>query len=261
MKPVDRVAVLDKALDVLEALATRPGLQVAEVAEAAEISKAAAYRILGTLESRGYVVSYERVRRYSIGAAFHLYLHAMQGSDRLVKLAELEQAALLERYDETVNLGALAQHGVLYIRVLESSQSLRASSQVGSFDDLHATALGKAMLSRMPSAEREERLARVKLTPRTVHTVTRVPLLADQINRAASQGFAIDDEENELGMRCVAAPIVNADGWPVAAISVSGPSVRMTDQVIAGISADLVAACGRISQRLSQPESTKEENA
>lgn len=247
----DRVAVLDKALDLLEALSDRPGLQVAEAAEAAGITKPAAYRILSTLEQRGYVVSYERVRRYFVGYAFHMFQAATHVSDRLLSLAHPEMAILLSSSGETVNLGMLVRRGVFYVDVLQSPQSLRASSEIGSFDTLHATALGKAMMTRMSDQERAEIFLREPLVARTRRTVTDIDSLTRQINVASVAGFARDDEENEIGMCCVAAPITNADARPVAAISISGPTLRMDATAIAQISVDLVAACARISAALA----------
>jgi IclR family acetate operon transcriptional repressor len=245
----DSIAVLDKALDLLQALAARPSQSVAELSQAAGVTKATAYRILTTLEMRGCVVTYGRVRRYSIGQAFHLYSRAAREADRLVPIARPHMRDLA-RFGETVNLGVLANQRVLYLDVLESNQSLRAISEVGSFDTLHATALGKAILSRMPVAERDAILAEAELVPLTAHTVTAVDALRQQIERAAIDGYALDDEENEIGMRCVAAPIVNADGWPVAALSVSGPNSRMTAMAIDRIIANTISTAKGISSEL-----------
>lgn len=252
MKPPDHVAVLSKAFDLLEALAERPDQTVAELADASGVTKATAYRILGTLATRGYVVTYEKVRRYSIGHAFHVYLQAARQADRLIHAARPQMQLLLHALDETVNLGVLARQGVLYLEVLESTQGLRATSEIGRFDKLYSTALGKAMLSRMPASDRMAQLADARLVALTEHTVTDPAELARRIETAADAGYAIDDEENEIGMRCVAAPIVNADGWPVAALSISAPASRMTPAAIERIAAQLVAATTRISGHLAQ---------
>lgn len=253
MKQPDQVAVLGKAFDLLEVLAEHPGQTVADLAGAAGVTKATAYRILSTLEMRGYVVTYEKVRRYSIGHAFHAYLQAARRDDRLLHAARPAMLALLGAFDETVNLGVPARQGILYLDVLESTQGLRATSEIGRFDTLHSTALGKAMLSRMPEAVRQSMLADARLVAFTEHTVTDRGELARRIERAASVGYAIDDQENEMGMRCVAAPIVNADGRPVAALSISAPASRMTDAAISRIGAELVVTTARIAAQLAQP--------
>ena len=252
MKQPDRVSVLDKAFDLLEALAERPNQTVAELAEGAAVTKAAAYRILSTLEARGYVVTYQRVRHYSIGHAFHMYMQAARRADRLIEAARPEMQDLLDAFGETVNLGTLAHQAVLYVDVLQSTQSLRATSEIGSFDALYSTALGKAMLSRMPRADREAMLKDAELVALTEYTVVDPKALLDGIDDAAAKGYALDDQENEIGMRCVASPIVNADGWPVAAISVSGPASRMTPAAIENITALLIGKVQTISGRLAR---------
>ena len=249
------VAVVNKALDVLESLLAFPNQTVAEVSQAAKITKAAAYRILSTLEKRGYVATYERVRRYSIGHAFHAYVRAAGEADRLIEMARPAMRSLREHFGETINLGVLARGGVLYVEIMESDQALRATSEVGSFDALHSTALGKAIMSRLPAADRDALLAVAKLVPRTKYTKTNAESLRAAIDLAAKLGRAVDDEENEIGMRCVAAPIVNADGWPLAAISVSGPSSRMSLAAIDRIGERLAASCADVSRALALSDS------
>lgn len=253
MARTDNVAVLDKAIDLLECLLKQPDQTVAELAQAADVTKAAAYRILSTLERRGYVATYERVRRYSIGHALRAYVQAADGPDRLIDAARPAMRALWEETGETVNLAVLAQGGVLYVDVLESGQGLRATANVGALDALHSTALGKAMLARMPVTQRDAVLAEAKLVPRTKHTETDPARLRATIEQAAQSGFAVDDEENEIGMRCVAAPIVNSDGWPLAAISVSGPSSRMSSDKISAAGPRLVEACATVRKKLTDP--------
>lgn len=253
MNKNEGVAVIDKAIDLLECLLGRPGQTVAELSQAADVTKAAAYRILSTLERRGYVATYARVRRYSIGHAFRAYVQAIDGPDRLLDAARPAMRRLWEETGETVNLAVLARGGVLYVEVIESVQGLRATANVGSLDALHSTALGKAMLSRMPGADRETLLAQARFVARTARTETDPRRLRQAIDRAEQSGFAVDDEENEIGMRCVAAPIVNSDGWPLAAISVSGPSSRMSDEAIRALGPRLAEACADICVELTRP--------
>lgn len=251
MKQPDGVGVLNKALDVLEYLLVTPEQTVAEISAGAGVTKAAAYRILSTLERRGYVATYEKVRRYSIGPAFYSYVQAARAADRLLKVSRPIMRKVWEFSGETVNLGVLTHGGVQYLDIIESDQGLRATGEVGVLDALHSTALGKAIMARMPDTQRDELLAAAKLVSRTRHTVTDLGRLRESIQLAARTGRAIDDEENEIGMRCVAAPIVNADGWPLAAMSVSGPASRMTDAALDRIGGELVEACERVSEQLA----------
>lgn len=244
------VAVLDKALDLLECLADGRDRSVAELAEAAMVSKAAAYRILHTLERRGFVVTYERIRRYRVGYALLAYGEAARHSDRLLLAALPAMRELWKHSGETVNLGIRSRGQVLYIEVLESTRGLRATGQAGSLDALHSTALGKALLSRLPDSDLRRAISQADLKPRTEHTVTDRRLLLQAIQKVREIGFAIDDQENEIGMRCVAAPIVNPDGWPLAALSVSGPTSRMTPQVVEALGSQLQESCAGVAGAL-----------
>lgn len=251
MAAANSVAVIDKALDLLECLSDGRPRTVAELSEAAGISKAAAYRILHTFERRGFVVTYERVRRYTIGHALLAYAEAARHSDRLLAAARPVMRELWTHSGETVNLGIRSHDRVLYLEVMESTRGLRATGQVGSLDALHSTALGKAMLSRLPEGDLTRVIGRAELKARTPHTVTDPASLLRAIGKAQADGFAIDDQENEIGMRCVAAPIVTAEGSAIGALSISGPTSRITGEVVEVLAARLRAGCGAIAGALS----------
>jgi IclR family acetate operon transcriptional repressor len=245
------VAVIDKALDLLECLSDGQPRTVAELSEAAGISKAAAYRILHTFERRGLVVTYERIRRYTIGHGLLAYAEAARRFDRLLAAARPIMHELWTHSGETVNLGIRSRDRVLYLEVIESSRGLRATGQAGSLDALHSTALGKAMLSRLPDEELVRIVGRAELKARTVHTVTEPNVLLGAIARVRIDGFAVDNEENEIGMRCVAAPIVTTEGQAIGALSISGPTSRITGEAVHELAALLSAACPKIVDALS----------
>ena len=245
------VAVIDKALDLLECLSDGQPRTVAELSEAAGISKAAAYRILHTFERRGLVVTYERVRRYTIGHGLLTYAESARRSDRLLAAARPIMHELWTHSGETVNLGIRSRDRVLYLEVIESSRGLRATGQVGSLDTLHSTALGKAMLSRLPDSDLARIIGRAELKARTVNTVTDPNALLQAIGQARTDGFAIDNEENEIGMRCVAAPIVTTEGQAIGALSISGPASRMTNKTVQGLARLLRDGCVKVTDTLS----------
>jgi IclR family transcriptional regulator, acetate operon repressor len=247
----DSVAVVDKTLDLIECLSDGRPQTVTELCEATGITKAAAYRILHTLERRGFVVTYERVRRYTIGHAFLAYTEAARHSDRLLAAARPVMHEIWRYSGETVNLGIRSQGRVLYLEIIESSHGLRATGQVGALDALHSTALGKAMLSRLLESDVHRIVNRGDFLPRTERTATDLSALIKAIRKVRSDGFAVDDEENEIGMRCVATPIVNAEGWPLGAVSVSGPTSRMTAAVVEALAVRLRVGCALIVESLA----------
>jgi IclR family acetate operon transcriptional repressor len=245
------VGVLNKALDLIEAMATAEHLTVAELSASSGVNKAAAYRILHTLERRGYVArETNKVRRYSLGPAFRSLTRDNGSPRNLLLAARPVLRHLWEEYGETVNLGVMAQDRVLYLDILESEQGLRTTVTVGSLDQPHCTALGKAMLAALPSSEAQAILMRTERTERTPRTITAIPDLVAELGRIAERGYALDDEENESGARCVAGAIIDAEGRPSGALSVSGPAWRLPDETVERIGQYLVRACADLGANL-----------
>ena len=233
-QPRYQISVLDRALDVLEVLASneRP-VGVSEIARQIGTTKTAVFRILATLEHRGYVRRHDHVPTYVPGARLiTLGERARREIDvRAIARPYLEQ--LNERFGETVNLGVLAQNDIIYIDMAESAHGLRMAARVGAHDPAYATALGKAILAYLPPAERERHLPDtfVRCTPGTVRDRD---ALAQELAAVRERGVAEEIGQNEIGARCLGAAIFDHRGVPVAAISVSAPETRMeTDRVAA----------------------------
>jgi IclR family acetate operon transcriptional repressor len=244
------VGVLHKTLDVLESLADGRPLSAVECAERTGISKTAAYRILGTLEGRGYVYRDESSRRFGIGMSLLALSRAVLASADLVGAARRAMRSLRDEFGETVNLGALSLGRLVYLEMLESERSLRTTVDVGSFDHVHSTALGRAILAELPADEARSILAaaeRVAVTPRT-----RVGLdeLIAELERTRERGYSFDDEENEVGARCVGVAIRDEHRRPVAALSISGPAHRMESAVLPRMAARLAAAAEDVERAI-----------
>jgi len=246
------VGVLNKTLDLLEALSGTDSATVADLATASGVNKAAAYRILNTLERRGYVVRVpDEVRRYSLGPAFRALARDAASPGDLLAAARPLLRRLWEEFDETVNLGVLSHGRVLYLEILESEQGLRTTVAVGTHDDLHSTALGKAMLAALPVSEARSLLQHADLVAKTPHTLTSVPDLMREIERTRQRGFALDDEENEPGARCVAVAVTDGQGRPLGAMSVSGPAWRIDDSMVERIGQRLREAADEVAAQLA----------
>jgi DNA-binding IclR family transcriptional regulator len=155
------IAVLDRALDVLEALAdgSEP-LGVTELARRVGATKSAAYRILANLERRGYVSKDAATARYSLGTRLAYLGQRSLGTFDLRQVAHPVMEDLHRRFHETVNLGVMEGDEVVYIDMVESHHGLRMAARVGARDYVHATALGKAMLAFQPPEGRQRRLQR-----------------------------------------------------------------------------------------------------
>jgi IclR family acetate operon transcriptional repressor len=157
---------------------------------------------------------------------------------------------LRDEFGETVNLGTLRLGRLVYLEMLESEHSLRTAVAVGGSDHLHSTALGRAILAALPAEETRAVLAatdRVPVTPRT-----RVDLgeLEAELDRTRERGYALDDEENETGARCVGVAVRDERGRPVAALSISGPAHRMEPELLPRMAARLAAAAAELERAL-----------
>lgn len=249
-KRTDEVAVLIKAMSVLSYLAAETSSSVARICEATGVSKPSAYRILKTLEQGGYVVRDEGRREYSIGPALFGLARSLRNSNDLVQLARPVLETLNDELGETVNLGVVNNNQVVYLDTIESAQRLRATVHIAIRDHIHSTALGKAILSVLPREEARAMLTSTDRPALTPNTTTNVKDLMVQLEQYAIQGFALDDEENEVGSRCVGAPILDSQGQPVAAISVSAPTSRMNAKTIASVGRRLTAVCADLGRSL-----------
>jgi len=244
------ILVLHKVLDILETIReSRSGMGLADLARALDLPKPTAYRIVATLEGRGYV-SRDREGRYRLSRKLFDLQQSESLEQTLTRVAQPVMERLVETSRETVNLGVLDAGEVVVISTIESPQAIRMASKIGNRRYLHSTALGKVLLSGLPEKE-VQRLMRIhglrRLTPATI--VTRREL-ATELDRVRKQGFALDNEENEPGGRCISAPIVDKSGRIVAALSISAPIFRMELSRARSLAGPLTEACRSISHAL-----------
>lgn len=217
------VQSVERAFFLLEALASAEGeLALAAVAEAAGLAPPTAHRLLKTMQAQGYVRQHES-RSYGLGPGLiNLGLRATPSRVRIAMpiMQELEEVS-----QETVNLAELNGNHVAYIGQVPSRHQMRMFTEVGRQVLPHASGVGKAILSTLSEAKVRQILESVGLPRYTDATVTEVDTLLEQLRVTQNQGFAVDDGEREVGVRCIAVPIPQSQ----SAISISGPAARITD--------------------------------
>jgi DNA-binding IclR family transcriptional regulator len=250
-KDASLVKSLDRAIDIVEALSHHPnGVKVTGLAASMNLPKSSVFRVLNTLKTRGYVQQNPASERYSLSFKFLSLARSVAQENDLRNIASPHLRELRNATDETVHLAVPIGHAMVYIDKVESARSVRLSSQIGQLANFHSTALGKAYLSALPSEEREALVANLTLERRTARTlVTRHDLL-EELERCNRQHFAIDNVENEDGVRCVGAAVRLSDGDPVAAISISAPSSRFTKRQAMTAGPLCARAAGEISSHL-----------
>lgn len=205
-----------RALRVLESVSPEPR-KLGDIADAARVTRTNAHRILGVLGSAGYVQpvgggSYKLAPR-SAALAASLGLGAPQGVEQI--LAELREQA-----EATVHLALLSGPKVVYIAKLDGPGPVRMASSVGLHIPLHCTAIGKAVLAALPADKLAQLLGETGLSRRTRRTITAPEALTAELETVRDVGYAVDDEENEEGIRCLGMALVR-DGTPVGGVSIS----------------------------------------
>ena len=243
------VQALERGLKLLAVIAEADGLSLTGLAQRAGIAPSTAHRILVTLKAGGFVYCDPHggyligVQAFRIGSAFL----------RNRKLADAGRGVmrrLMEDSGETVNMGIEDDGYVVFISQTESHQSVRAFHRPGSRSLLHASSIGKAIMAAHDDDEAIERLHRSgmpKFTERTI--VDPAALLAD-LAQVRKRGWAIDNEERAEGLRCVGAAVYNEHGEVIGAISVSGPTVRMTEERIGELGPMVKRAAAEITDRV-----------
>jgi DNA-binding IclR family transcriptional regulator len=243
------ISSLAKGIKVIELLAEHQALTVSEVAKQLGYYRAAAHRFLATLRELGYVEK-DQEDRYEL--SFRLIEIGMKVANRseIHRIARPYMQELSVAFNETVNLGHFDGLDIYHLDKIDSKEILRMDSPLGSRAPAYCTALGKAILAFLPKAELKDYLARTKLKVNGPNTITTKRKLLKELEETAKRRFAVDNEEMAPGLRCVAAPVFNHRGRSEYAISVSGPSVRMTNERIESIHPKVREVCNRLSQRL-----------
>jgi IclR family KDG regulon transcriptional repressor len=242
------------ALRVLEAFETSEKLGVTDLAHRLELHKNNVFRILATLEESGWVEQTED-ETYRLGASCVRLSHAYARSRSLTRLARASLECLCRDTCETAHLGVLRDYEVVHLDGELSSAPVVGSLRIGDRIPAHCTALGKVLLACGPKATLEaydrDVVARGGVAWRTHGTLVDREKLFEHLRRVAAQGYAIDHEEFVPGVACTAAPVYDADGRLVAALSISGPSFRMTpDAIENALAPRVVAEATALSRRL-----------
>lgn len=248
-KSYSEAKTVQKALKILERLGEQQPLSPSEIAEQLKLSRSNVHRLLFTLEELGYV---ERKldAKYYLGIKTFILGSNFLTTDNISDIAYPHMKILADICRENVNLGVMYENRVLYLNKIESPHNLKLDTPMGKMDPLHCTGLGKALLSGFTDKELETYIESIELTKRTPRTIVDPRALIQHIQQVRERGVAFDFEEFDKGVHCIAAPIYNHTDRVAAAISVSGPSVRFTRQVIKNLKPHLAECCAAVTEKL-----------
>jgi DNA-binding IclR family transcriptional regulator len=242
---------VERALSMLEAVAHEPeGLSNAEISRKLQIPKSSASYILRTLEKQGYLHRNRENGKYRVGLKIlSLSRGALSGIDvREVALPIMRH--LVEKTSLTCHLAILDGPEAVYIEKVEPPGFIRMDTWVGRRMRVHATSVGKSLVAHIPQQQLEKILADRALERRTPKTICTLPRLLKELEKVRSQGYAVDDEENNLGARCVGAPIFNQQGAIEASLGLSGTIHQVNEQTMPRILEHLKDAARHISMQL-----------
>jgi IclR family KDG regulon transcriptional repressor len=228
---------IQKAFAILEHFTMeKPEWGVTELAKAVGSNKSTTYRMLATLEQLGAIRQNSDSDKYSLGLKLFELGNRVKLHASFVKQTHSELEKVAENIRETVHLAILKNNQVFYIDKAESPQGLAMSTNIGTYRMAHATSLGKVLLAFLPNSSLEvivdNLLINNSLTKITINTLTEKSTLIAALQKIKNQGFAIDREEFEIGLNCVAVPVFNQNNEIVASLSASGPANRFEEAEI-----------------------------
>ena len=228
-----KIKSLDRAMEVFEYLSEAQGKALSAIADEMDQSPATVYRILTTLEAHGLVEFDPEEQHWHIGARAFVIGARFLRRTSLVERARPILRMLMEETGETANLGIEKEGAVLFVSQVETHANIRAFFPPGTLSPMHSSGIGKALLAEMDDRRLARHLRTAPLEAFTDRTITDRDDLRADLDAVRARGYAIDNEEKNHGMRCVAAPVFDVSGDAVAGISVSGPSSRIGEEDLA----------------------------
>jgi DNA-binding IclR family transcriptional regulator len=241
---------LDRAVSVLEVLSESDGpLSLAEICQRMSLHKSTAHRSLMVLE-RSALIERTHDNRFRLGLKlYELGNRAVEQMDLRARIHPYFRRLSMQ-VGESVHLSVLQKTTVVYLDKVDPNRRVCMSSKIGTSNPVYCTSMGKAMLAFQPEETIEQIIAKIRFVRYTHKTLYSRELLLKALERVRRRGYAIDDEEIELGVRCIGAPIFNENRRAIAAVSISGPSSRITAQRLPTIAEHLLCCCRDISASL-----------
>jgi|LSQX01.1.fsa_nt_gb DNA-binding IclR family transcriptional regulator len=249
------ISSVEKALRVLDLLAEHYyGLRVSEIAQLTGVPYSTAHRLVSTLEANGYTIGSPDTGRYSLSLKI---LHLYRGLNHRMNLNQIcfpFLSQLMEKYRETVHLAVYNDGEVVYLNTIVSPRSLAMYTEPGKRAPIHATALGKVLAAYLPESQVLAVLKAKGMRQFTPNTIVSPEKYLEALQWVRTHGYAVDNEEIELGVRCVASSLIDHNGQVIGAVSVSAPAARLTLDMISQVAESVMATCDAASRALGATE-------
>lgn len=245
-----KVKSLQKSLEILNLFVEKPRWSVTEISKRLGLNKSNVHNILSTFKTMNYLTQDEETEKYGLGIGVYALCRSIGHDFNIRAIAIPFMQDLADKTGENVYLGIPDKDEVIYLEAVYPVEAFNLMRTVlGIRARMFCTGIGKAMLAHLPLKEQEDYISR-ELPVYTENTITDKEKLREELEIIRVRGYAVDNMEHEFGVKCVAMPIRNRDGHLVAAVSVSGPSLRFDAERIKEIVAILGECCRRIEERV-----------
>ena len=247
---LNTVQALDRGLSLLRELARVGNITLSDLAMRTEMPPSSTHRILFTLQKHGFVAFDETTQEWQVGIEAFRIGNTYLARTNLVEAARKILRGLMEDTGETANLAIADKGDVVFIDQIETHNPIRAFFRPGTRGHMHASGIGKSLLADMPRRDVGKTMKLKGQPGFTSQTLTTLEELIADLEETRKRGWSIDDEERYSGMRCVASNIYNTFGEAVAGISVSGPTVRFPDEVVAKLGPLVKRAAAKVTNAI-----------
>lgn len=247
------VQSVTRALEIVECFSDADELGISEIAERMDLSKSTIYGLVNTLASFGYLEQGEN-KKYRLGLKLFELGNVVQARMDVRREARPWCQLLANKYRTTVHLAAYSEGDIIYIDKVDNSNAVVVYSRIGKRAPMYCTGVGKALLAYLPESYVEKYIYNRPMTPMTEHTITTRPALEAELAKIRETGYAVDDEEIEPGLHCIAAPIFDHRRRPVMAVSASFPYGRLWEVDWNEATRDVLYYARQISERLGYVE-------
>jgi DNA-binding IclR family transcriptional regulator len=246
------VPALFNAFLILELLTNSGvGLTLPDLVEQSNLAKSSVHYLLVTLERCGYVRRSERTGRYLLGVKLFSMANSALGSLSVRQRTSAYLSGLKMRTGLTVHMAILEQNEAILVAREETQRGSRLASWIGKRMDMHSTGIGKAMLAYLPQAEVDAIIRKHGLARHNENTISTRRRLQEELDRITKMGYSLDNEEDELGVRCIGVPIFGPLGRPLAAISLAGSTQELALEDLPRLSGELLATAKMMSRAVA----------
>jgi len=253
------VQVVEKALEIIELLTGNQwieGMSISELSTELKLGKSTVHRIIETMEAKGYISQDAESKKYQLSWKLYELGNTLPRRRNLFSMDTSLLQELCDRFNETVNMGVKVEDSVVTINKINPTTSLIANLQIGTREALYATAMGKALISEMTREEIFKIIGEGPYEKFTSKTISSLDQLMKDIERIRARGYSTDEEEYSAGLTCIAVPLRNYRKQIVAAISISGATIRMTESKLNDIQKELKTVANKLSSYLGWQENS-----